>query len=447
MSMLACERGPGSEAVSQQSVAGPSAPQTLEQAGLTDRLISDLLVKLLFVRGTAIGYELAQAICLPFGIIEPALVRLKEQKLVEVMGGDLMGPISYRFALTEAGRQRARMAMDECQYVGPAPVPIEQYERQARRQTVRGVQFTREQLKEVLSHLVLPDKLIDELGPAVISGRSILLYGPPGSGKTAISKALGELLDRHGGHIWIPYALLVESSVIVLYDPHTHKREDSEAVQAGLRDLAGFDAPGYDLRWVQIRRPVVIVGGELTLDMLELQYSETGRFYQAPMHLKANGGVFLIDDFGRQIVSPRSLLNRWILPLEERRDFLTLVTGKKVAVPFEQLIVFSTNLEPRHLADEAFLRRIRHKIAVKSPDRQTYELIFRRACENLRFRYSPQFVNFLYARYYDGQRTPRSSDPRDLLEIVESVCRFKGIQPALSEELIGDAADKFFGEL
>jgi len=434
------------EGQAEQLVPGPKPPRTFEDTGLSATLVADLILKALYVRGTAQGGELARYIRLPFQVIEHILVMLKDQKSIEVVGGDLLGPVSYRFTLTDAGRNRARLALQECQYVGPAPVPIEQYTPQARLQSVRGVRFTPEQLRDVLSHLVLPENLFNDLGPAVVSGRSILIYGPPGSGKTAISKALGELLNRYGGGIWIPYSLLVENSVITLYDPHVHRRVNVGGDEFELEGASGLDEERVDARWVAVRRPVVIVGGELTLDMLELRYSEVGHFYQAPLHLKANGGVFLIDDFGRQIVSPRNLLNRWILPLEERQDFLTLATGKKVAIPFEQLILFSTNLEPKQLADEAFLRRIRHKIQIRSPNRTTYETIFRRTCEKMNIRYDPQIVEYLYCHYYNGQRIPRSSDPRDLLEIVESICRFRGIQTVLTEKLIEEAAEKFFGE-
>ena len=314
---------------------------------------------------------------------------------------------------------------------------------------MRGIACTAETLKQVFTHLVLPEGLMHELGPAVVSGRSILIYGPAGSGKTAISRALGEFLNTFGGDIWIPYALLAENSVITVFDPLIHHPvapEKSEAHAPSLEDLFKSKADTHDRRWVRIRRPVVVAGGELTLEMLELRYSTAGNFYQSPLHLKANGGVFLIDDFGRQIVSPRNLLNRWILPLEERQDFLTLATGKNIAVPFEELILFSTNLEPQHLVDEAFLRRIRHKISITSPDRSTYEQIFQKVCDRIGMPHRPDTVDFLYSRYYERGREPRSSDPRDLLEIVESICRFRCTDLELNVELIAESASRFFGE-
>jgi energy-coupling factor transporter ATP-binding protein EcfA2 len=450
MSTIACEL-PVAEAA--PPVAGPvpppRPPRTLAESGLNPVILADLALKFLSVRGNAVGFELGHDIGIPFPILEPILVHLKEQKLIEVAGGDLMGPISYRFTLTDAGRNRTREALALCQYIGPAPVTIEQYTEQTRLQAVHGIACTRRSIRRVFDHLVLPDSVIEELGPAVVSGRSVLIYGPPGSGKTAISKALGEYLNHYGGDIWIPHAVLAETTVITVFDPLIHVPVDNPARAPATPTLEGLlrkTDEGHDARWLRIRRPVVVVGGELTLEMLDLRYSPTGNIYQSPLHVKANGGVFLIDDFGRQIVSPRNLLNRWILPLEERKDFLTLATGKKIAVPFEQLILFSTNLEPKHLVDEAFLRRIRHKIAISSPDRATFEQIFQKMCARLGMAYRVEVVDYLYNRYYSQGREPRSSDPRDLLEIVESLCRFREMAVELDEDLIGEAATRFFGE-
>jgi predicted ATPase with chaperone activity len=358
--------------------------------------------------------------------------------------------------LTELGRLRAREAFEQCRYVGPAPVPLKSYVRQCRRQAVTGTECTPESLNEAFHDLVIRANLLDELGPAVCSGKSIFIYGPPGNGKTMIAKGLGRFLNRFGGEIYIPYAIHTENAIITIYDPTIHDATDEDLIRSSLSDES--DAPGAepgqllnmnlpDLRWRRVRRPVVITGGELTLDMLELQFSKTGNFYHAPLHIKANGGVFLIDDFGRQIVSPRDLLNRWILPLEERIDFLTLVTGKKFSVPFEQLIVFSTNLDPRELVDEAFLRRIRHKIEIGPPDRELFTDIFRLCCEqrNIPFNLAP--VEHLYKNFYDQGKSPRSSDPRDLLEIAHSICRFKKQPFVLSEQMIAEATQRFFCQI
>ena len=437
------------EDVEDDLIPPPPCPQSLDDTGLNAVGLAELILKFLSVRGSGVGYELAQDVGLPFKIIEPILVQLKDQKQVEVAGGDLMGPISYRFGLTDAGRNRAREALASCSYIGPAPVTLDQYAYQTRLQSVKGIACTRETLGTVFSHLVLSESLLNELGPAVVSGRSIFFYGPPGSGKTAISKALGQFLNHFGGDVWIPHAFVVENSVVTVYDPLLHRPVASQQSNGRprLEELFKSREEAVDRRWVRIKRPVVVVGGELTLEMLDLRYSQLGNIYQSPLHVKANGGVFLIDDFGRQIVSPRNLLNRWILPLEERHDFLTLATGKKIAVPFEQLVLFSTNLEPTQLVDDAFLRRIRHKIRIESPSRDTFTRIFEKVSDQIGLPYKPEIVEFLYKRYYEKGREPRSSDPRDLLEIVESICRFRGMGLDLNEDLIGESAQRFFANL
>jgi predicted ATPase with chaperone activity len=424
----------------------PPSPADHLATGLSEVAIGELVLKHLFVQGVCAGFEVARRICLPFSVLEPILQWLKDQKLLEVMGGDILGPISYRYALTEQGRLRAREAMSVCQYVGPAPVTLEQYFQQMQRQAVRGVVCHRERLKTSTQHLVLPDDLLDALGPAVVSGHSMLLYGPPGSGKSAVSRALGEFLNREGGLIWVPYALYAEDSIITLYDPLVHRRIEDELLHV---DWESFVLTQHgvepDRRWVSVRRPIVVAGGELTLEMLDLSFNTTGNFYQPPMQLKANGGVLVIDDFGRQIVSPRHLLNRWILPLEERVDYLTLANGKKLKIPFELLVIFSTNLDPRELADEAFLRRIRYKIEFRPPDRAQFEAIFQTVCSRLELAYRPEAVDRLFEKYYVGERRPRGSDPRDLLEIVVAICRYRNEEPRVDTELIDEAAERFFG--
>jgi hypothetical protein len=311
-----------------------------------------------------------------------------------------------------------------------------------------------EHAPEAFGDLIIRDGLLDELGPAICSGKSIFIYGPPGNGKTMIAKGLGNFLNIYGGDVYVPYAIAAEGAVITVYDPTVHQTTDSDDL---IIDAEGFPVPGLnrragdhplpDSRWRRIRRPVVMTGGELTLEMLDLRYNSTSNFYTAPLHIKANGGVFLIDDFGRQIVSPRDLLNRWILPLEEHVDFLSLATGKKFTVPFEQLIIFSTNLDPRELVDEAFLRRIRHKIEVGSPNRELYTEIFQLCCRQRQVPFSPEVVDYLYSTYYDRGKPPRSSDPRDLLEITKSICRFKKQRVVLTPELISEAAKRFFCQI
>lgn len=444
-----------STAIGSGTVPPPAEPANVREAGLNVVQLADLILKQLYLTGGLLGSDVAKQLRLPFNVVDEGIVHLRDEKCIEVSSGQVLGRVSYRFQLTDLGRTRARDAFEQCRYVGPAPVPLEAYVRQCHLQAVTGTVCSPATLVQAFEGLVIRDGLLDELGPAVCSGRSIFIYGPPGNGKTQVAKGLGRFLNQNGGSLFVPYALLAENSIITLFDPSLHQTADT-LEQAGADDPGVathadrgrlFRDAGYDLRWRRIRRPVVITGGELTLEMLDLRYNATANYYQAPLHLKANGGVFLIDDFGRQIVSPKALLNRWILPLEERIDYLTLATGKKFAVPFEQLIMFSTNLEPRDLVDDAFLRRIRHKIQIPTPDRELFTDIFRLTCRQHGVNFSSDAVSYLFSQHYDRGRTPRSSDPRDLLQIIQSVCRFRNQEVQLTDELIANASRRFFGDL
>jgi predicted ATPase with chaperone activity len=428
----------------------PLAPETLKEAGLTQGFVNDMLLRTLYARGAMLGRDLAQFLCLPFKVIRDCLKFLKDEKCVEISGGDLVGEVSYRFNLTDLGRQRAHEATRQCAYIGPAPVPLEDYVEQCYRQAVTGISCTPETLKASFTHLVLREELFNAIGPAIISGKSVFIYGPPGNGKTAIARAIGDFMNSSGGAIYVPHAFLADHSIVTVFDPTLHQIDDAsgldipEDADAAVRRL--LSGGNIDARWVRIRRPVIVTGGELTLSMLDLRYNADANFYQAPIHFKANGGVFLIDDFGRQIVSPKELLNRWILPLEDRHDFLTLASGKKFQVPFEQLIIFSTNLDPKDLVDDAFLRRIRHKVQILAPQRDVYEKIFNNMCRKLGMNPSPEAIDYLYQRYYEQGRCPRASDARDLLEIVQSICRYRRQPVHLSRELIAEAASTFIAE-
>src|SRR5260370_16202613 len=334
------------------------------------------MLRVLSTRGPMLGLDLARFTCLPFKVIEEALKFLQDEKCVEVTGGDLLGRVSYKFNLTELGRVRAQDALKQCGYVGPAPVPIEDYIEQTYRQAVTGITCSPEPLRATFSHLVIKEELFSALGPAIVSGRSVFIYGPPGNGKTSVARAIGDFMNNAGGETYVPFAFLAENSIITVYDQSVHhasesdindRLEDNDATVRRLLNTGTVDA-----RWIKIKRPVIVTGGELSLEMLDLRYNADANYYQAPLHVKANGGVFLIDDFGRQLCSPKELLNRWILPLEDRHDYLTVASGKKFGVPFEQLIIFSTNLDPKDLVADAFLRRIRHKVCIDAPPRETY---------------------------------------------------------------------------
>jgi predicted ATPase with chaperone activity len=428
----------------------PSAPETLPEAGLSLPFISDLVLKTIYTRGGMLGLDLARVLCLPFKVIEEPLRFLKDEKCLEVAGGELIGRVSYRFNLTELGRKRSQEAMKQCAYVGPAPVPVEDYIEQTYRQAVTGISCTPEPLRSAFAHLVIPDELLNALGPAIVSGKSVFIFGPPGNGKTSVARSIGDFMNNAGGEIYVPWAFLAENNIVTVYDQSIHQAVETDANErledneATIRRL--LNTGTVDPRWVRIRRPVIVTGGELNLDMLDLRYNAAANYYQAPLHVKANGGVFLIDDFGRQLCSPKELLNRWILPLEDRHDFLTVASGKKFEVPFEQLIIFSTNLDPKDLVDDAFLRRIRHKVEILAPARDVYERIFAAVVKRLGMNHCPEAIDFLYERYYNGGRSPRASDCRDLLEIVQSICRFRRQPVQLTRELMVEAAATFICE-
>lgn len=443
---------------STNAAPAPRTPTNLHDTGLTLGFLAEMALKVLYVQGSLLGQEIAHQIRLPFPLIDEALRFLKDQRCLEASGGDVMGRISYRFGLTELGRLRARETFEQCRYVGPAPVTMEQYVAQCRRQTVTGMSCSPATLKSAFEGFILRPDILDDLGPAVCSGRSIFVYGPPGNGKTVIAKGLGRFLNMSGGELYVPYAIQAENTIITIFDPVLHQTtDDADLARRGMLPkspqhstpsggASNSDALA-DLRWRRVRRPVVITGGELNLDMLELQHHKNGNFYNAPLHIKANGGVFLIDDFGRQLVSPRDLLNRWIVPLEERVDYLTLSTGRKFSVPFEQLVIFSTNLNPKDLVDDAFLRRIRYKIRVDPPEKAIFTQIFFTTCQQRGVTPSHAAVEYLYQNYYDKGRTPRSSDPRDLVDLAQAMCRFHARPVEWNEETLRYATSRLFHEL
>jgi predicted ATPase with chaperone activity len=400
----------------------PPEPKSLEDAGLKMSLLGDIALKYFYYTGSATGVELAHELRLPWtGVVEAVIDFLAAEKLVDLRGGKGFGRASVDFVLSEKGREYARDALSRNTYIGPAPVPVTQYNALISAQTQEHGLVTREDLARATQHLTVSRDLIDRLGPAVNSGRSLFLYGPPGNGKTSLAEAIPMMF---GGEAYIPYAIEIDNQIIKVFDELNHQR-------------VGFVPPEMDNRWLLCRKPAVVVGGELTLETLDLLYSETARFYEAPFQVKANGGMLLIDDFGRQKVHPTDLLNRWIVPLEKRIDFLTLHTGKKFEIPFEQLLVFSTNLDPKELVDEAFLRRIRYKIEVTNPTETSYRDIFKQACEQVGVPYVDQAVTYVIDHYYKaGGRGMRACHPRDILRMIKDHARFRQVPPALSKEYL-----------
>ena len=432
-------------------IPAPRSPKTWLESGLSQAQLSDLLLKMLFVHGVQLGSELARLTRLPFGVVEEPLRSLRDQRLVEVSSSDLAGRVSYRFGLTESGRVRAHEALEHNRYVGPAPVPLEQYIEHCQLQQITGTRCTPAILQAAFQDIVIRPAMLDQLGPAVCSGKSIFLWGPPGNGKTTIAKGLGRYLNRFANEIYVPYAILVDNCIVTVFDPGIHQTtDDTDLAQRGITAPANGVLSGpvqdgpIDLRWRRVRRPVVVTGNELTLDLLELKYHKPGNFYHAPLQIKANGGLFLIDDLGRQTVRSQDLINRWTIPLEESVDYLTLANGRKCMLPIEQLTVFATNLDPQQVVDEAFMRRIKHKIHIEAPVREQYAAIFQLACRQQEVPYDEAMVEDLLQKYRDLGRTPRSSDPRDLLNMARSICRFHELPFTLNTNLMQDSASRFF---
>jgi len=417
-------------------VPTPAMPASLEDTGLTVGQVEQLLVKTLD-DGELTGLVVADRMRLPYSMLEPLIERLRAERLVEVRGAAATGTSSYRYALTDLGRGRAQQFFENSLYVGPAPVPLARYIAYMTELAAARGYMDRERLSQGFAHLIISEKVLEQLGPAVNAGKAVFLYGAPGNGKTVIAEGMGRTL---GGDMYMPHAIDVDGHVVTMFDPIIHHAVETESATTSV-----ITQKADDRRWVRIRRPVVMVGGELTLDMLDLRFNAMSKFYEAPIQLKANGGVFLVDDFGRQKTRPQDLLNRWIVPLESRIDFLTLHTGKKFQVPFDVLTVFATNLDPDSLADEAFLRRIPYKIPITDPTLDEFTRIFELNCRRRKMRFHRVMVAYLQRRHYAPVgRALRACHPRDLLDQVTALCRYRGIEPVITRELLDAACESYF---
>jgi hypothetical protein len=424
----------------EDDVERPVPPLSEADLGVSPSFLQDLVLKTLHVRGASTGDVLSSQIHLPFWALDPALTALQRQRHAQVLHSDGMSRRGCVFELTTEGRRRAREVFESSPYVGPAPVPIERYRYWLQRLSLRRIRIGLEQVQRAMSHLVLDPATLDVIGPAISSARSVFLYGDPGNGKTSIAEAAVNVFTDS---IYVPHAVYADGEVIQLYDPVIHQIIEPEEAALG-SDLLST-APDFDARFVRIKRPLVMVGGELTLDQLELQYDPRSGCHQAPPQMKANGGVFLIDDFGRQHVGPRELLNRWMVPLDRGVDFLTFPSGRRISIPFSCVVFFATNLTPGHIVEEAFLRRIRYRVKVFSPNREQYAEIFRRVCDAKGVPYREGVVDWLYREYYDGFGiVARACHPGDLINDVVDLAYHLGRPPALTEELVKRVCRSYF---
>ncbi len=410
----------------------PAEPRSLEEAGVPTSLVEALICKNLSLVGTASGRALADALCLPFGLLESVFKDLRTRQVIVHTGSAALS--DYTYALTEQGRARAQSYFEACAYVGPAPVPLADYVLSVEAQTIRAEAPKRSQLTGAFADICVKPNLFETLGPAINSGAGLFLYGNPGNGKSTLARRITMCF---GQHIWVPQALIEDGQIIKLYDTAYH-----EAIEE--REGSLLRSTNFDRRWVKIRRPTVVVGGELTLDALEIRHDPRANVSEAPLQLKSNCGCLLIDDFGRQRIEPAELLNRWIIPLEARQDYLTLSTGKKFQVPFEQLIIFSTNLEPCDLVDEAFLRRIPYKIEVDNPSPEEFHSLFELYAKKFGCEYRPEVVNYLLDTHYQGKRPLRRCHPRDLLNQVRNYCAYNDLPIEMRPEYFDRVVDSYF---
>jgi hypothetical protein len=416
----------------------PAPPATIAETGLHADTLSQLMLKTL-IAGESSGTQLAESLRLPFSVLDAMVQHARIEKLIEVRGASGAGSAGYRYALTDLGRDRAMQFLNINRYVGPAPVPVAQYNAYVRASMAARPWIDKDCLAKGFEHLVVSPTMYGKLGPAVNSGKSLFLYGAPGNGKTVIAEGIGRAL---GTDMHTPHAIDVDGQTITMFDPVSHV-----ATGVGGAEQSVVANALFDRRWIQIRRPVVVVGGELTLEMLDLTFNPIAKFYEAPIQLKANGGVFVVDDFGRQRIPPRDLLNRWIVPLESRVDYLTLHTGRKFETPFNVFIIFATNLKPESLADEAFLRRIPYKIRALNPTVDEYTRIFELNCRKRGLPFDGVMVEYLQRTYYQPRKLQmRACHPRDLIEQVVDMCRYQQRDPLITRDLLDAACASYFLE-
>jgi hypothetical protein len=423
----------------------PPVPTRWEDLGLGLPVLYDLILRALYTQGQATAGDLARSLALPFGVLNTLLQTMRKQSLIDIVAQQgAAGDAGFVYALKPPkGNEALALAMDKTTYVGPAPVPYSDYVEVVLAQSIRRLVVTRRTIQEAFHDLVLAEDLLHQIGPAINSAQSIFFFGYPGNGKSSIAERITRLMRDV---LYIPYAVEVNGQIIKLYDPILHHRPaDTPPVPTSTDGPLLAPPVPADPRYVRILRPTIMVGGELTLDMLDLRYNATAKLYEAPLQMKANGGVFMIDDFGRQQVRPIDLLNRWIVPLEKHYDYLTTAGGNKIEVPFDQLLIFSTNLDPHQLADEAFLRRIKFKIEVRNPDEYQYRQVWELVCRSRHVPYDDEAINYLIDKWYRPfQRPFRMCHPRDLLEQMIAIAKYNMERVILSPDLIDAACATYF---
>jgi predicted ATPase with chaperone activity len=428
-------------------------PESVAETRLDSRFLTDFLLRTIYVHGFETSQQISKFVCLSIYVVDELLGELKEKRLVEILGLTQDSLAAYRYNLTDTGRHWAAEALERCQYTGPAPVQLDDYQLQIEKQSILREQIDRTKLHGALSHLVLAPEVIDRLGPALSAASGVLLYGPPGNGKTSIAEALGNTFQQH---VLIPHCICVDGQIVKVFDPASHvpvceqdARPSSDLSEEGLAEVDGSHEPvdelpesEPDLRWVRCQRPVVITAGELNMEMLDLRFDTVAKFYEAPAHVKAMGGVFVIDDFGRQRVDPQELVNRWIMPLEARVDLLTLHNGKKIEMPFDQLVVFSTNFQPDKLMDPAGLRRIPYKFYLDAPTAEDYAEILRRVAKARDIVVPEDVLSYLLDDFYPSTgSTLSAAHPAFLIDHAVQRCRFDGREVALTVEVVREATE------
>ena len=413
----------------------PRQPRTMRETGVPPVMIEKIIMRYLFQVGLETSRKIATQTRLPFKVIEPMLRQLRQDKHIDLAGTTSTG--DSEFVITEAGRDRAKRYAEECTYFGAVPVSLEDYVASVSAQTIAGQIVTKDDLRRAFKGLIINEAMMNRLGPASNSGRGMFLFGEPGNGKTSIAERVTEAF---GTTVWIPRAIAIEGDIMRIYDPAVHQAIEDQTSASSL-----MDSQDIDRRWVQVKRPTVIAGGELTMNELEISLNPTSRICESPLQVKSNCGTLVIDDFGRQKMPVDMLLNRWIVPLEKRYDFLNMPNGKKIQIPFDQLIIFSTNLEPKDLVDGAFLRRIPYKIEVPDPSEAEFRDLFRIMCEKLSFPYDAAAIDYLIKTHYKAKTRPyRLCQPRDLLLQVRNYCQYHSVPLQLSPEAFDAAVLNYF---